>query len=397
MGNTPTLLVAGASSVSGNIDALIWAITAVTVFFTVGVAAAIAILVAKYRRGNKADRSRPPQYSVPIELAWTIIPLGIAMGIFVWSASLYFHQIRIPPGALEIQVVGKQWMWKLQHPTGRWENNELHVPLGRPIVLNMTSEDVIHAFYVPAFRVKQDVLPGQFTKLWFTPTKPGAYHLFCAEFCGTAHSTMVGTVYVMEPAAYERWLSEGKVNETVAAEGERLFRAHGCSGCHAQNSSVRAPLLEGIYSRMVPVQVQKPGVPLDQVPATTVLADLRYLHDSIVLPEQEIAAGYKPIMPTYKNRLTEEEVLKLVAYIRSMAKTSPSVPGKADNSGQMTPEDYRSRTGFVPENMDRLRGGGTGAPNQGGAGAGSGTGAGGGSGMRGQGGAPAGGGERMTR
>lgn len=364
MGNTPTLL-AGASTVSGSIDALFWAITAVTVFFTLGVGVAIVVLVAKYRRGNKADRSRPPQYSVPIELAWTIIPLGIAMGIFVWSASLYFQQTRVPPGAMEIQVVGKQWMWKMQHPTGRWENNELHIPAGRPIVLNMTSEDVVHAFFVPAFRLKQDVYPGQFSKMWFNATKPGAYHLFCAEFCGTAHSTMVGTVYVMEPADYDRWLSDGKVNETVAAEGERLFRMHGCSGCHGQNSSVRAPLLEGIYGRMVPVQVQKPGVPLDQIQATTVPADLRYLHDAIVLPEQEIAAGYKPIMPTYKNRLTEEEVLKLVAYIRSLAGSSPTAPGRADNSGQLTPEDYKARTGFVPENIDQLQGGGTGGRGQG--------------------------------
>ena len=251
-------------------------------------------------------------------------------------------------------------MWNVQHSTGRWENNELHVPVGQPIVLNMTSEDVIHSFYIPAFRLKQDVVPGTFTKMWFEANKPGQYRLFCAEFCGTLHSTMVGTVYVMEPSDYQRWLSDGKTNETVAAEGERLFRLHGCSGCHGANASVRAPLLEGIYDRLIPVQLQKPGVPIDQTPATTVKADLRYLHDAILLPEQEIAAGYKPIMPTYKDRLTEEEVLKLVAYIRSLA-GRPTAPARPDRSGTLGADDYKSRTGFVPENIDQLSGGGAGA------------------------------------
>lgn len=365
MGTIPRIL-AGASTVANDIDLHFWAITSVAVFFSLLIAVGIVTLGVKYRQGAKADRSRPPQYNVPIELAWTIIPLGIAMGIFVWSASLYFRQAKVPEGALEIQVVGKQWMWKLQHPTGRWENNELHVPLGRPVVLNMTSEDVIHAFYVPEFRVKQDVIPGQFTRMWFTPTRAGTYRLYCAEFCGTLHSTMIGTVFVQEPADYERWLAEGKHTESVAAEGERLFRMHGCSGCHGANSSVRAPLLEGIYGRMIPVQIVQPGKPLEQTQATTIEADLRYIHDSIVLPEKEIAAGYKPIMPTFKNRLTEEEILKLIAYIRSLAPKNAAEQGRADNSGRLSEEDYRARTGFVPPNMNQLRGGGAGVRGQGG-------------------------------
>lgn len=367
MGTIPRIL-AGASTNAGDIDLLFWAITAVAVFFSLAIALAIVVLAVKYRQGAKADRSRPPQYNVPIEIAWTTIPLLIAMGIFVWSAALYFRQTRIPDNALPIQVVGKQWMWKLQQPTGRWENNELHVPVGKPVVLNMTSEDVIHSFFVPEFRLKQDVIPGQFTKMWFTPSRVGAYHLFCAQFCGTMHSGMVGTVYVQEQADYDRWLSDGKTSETVAAEGERLFRMHGCSGCHAGNGSVRAPLLEGIYGKMVPVQVIEPGKPLEQTQATTILADLRYLHDSIVLPEKEVAAGYKPIMPTFKNRLSEEEILKLIAYIRSMGDKNPADPGRTDNSGGLSDEDYRARTGFVPPNINELKGGGAGLRGQGGSG-----------------------------
>jgi cytochrome c oxidase subunit 2 len=242
-------------------------------------------------------------------------------------------------------------MWKLQHPSGRWEMNELHVPVGKPVVLTMTSEDVIHSFYVPAFRIKQDVIPGRFTQMWFTPTKPGAYHHFCAEFCGTMHSGMVGTVYVLDQGDYEKWLTEGNVRETAASRGAALFRKHGCSGCHGAGASVRAPALEGIYGRSVPVQVRKAGVPLDQTPATTMIADTRYIHDAIVLPEQEVAAGYKPIMPSFKNQLTEEEILNLVAYIRSLSDRREPAVGRRDVSGQRGPEDYRARTGFVPQNM----------------------------------------------
>lgn len=352
---TPSPLGSGASSISGELDLLYIAVTAVTILFSAAIFGAILYFAVKYRRGNRVDRSNPPQHNTYVELAWTIIPMGIALGIFAWATSLFFTMVRVPPDALDIHVVGKQWMWKLQQPTGRWEMNELHVPVGRPVVLSLTSEDVIHSFFVPAFRVKQDVVPGQFTKLWFTPTKAGEYPLMCAEFCGTLHSTMVGTVTVMEPADYERWLAEGNQRLTVAAEGASLFRKHGCSGCHAGNSSVRAPLLEGIYGRPVPVQVRKPGVPLEETPATTVEVDLRYVHDSIVLPEKEIAAGYKPIMPTFKDRLSEEEILKLVAYIRSLAAVRPPQAGR-DHSGSLSSEDYEARTGFIPENIRELTG-----------------------------------------
>lgn len=368
---------AQASTIAPEMDLLYLAITGVAVFFTIGIFIAVVFLAVKYRRGAKVDRSRPPQYNHVVEFVWTVVPLGIAMGIFVWSASLYFRAVRVPPGAMDIHVVGKQWMWKMQHPNGRWENNELHLPVGRPIQLTMTSEDVIHSFYVPAFRLKQDVVPGQFTKMWFTPTQPGTYHLFCAEFCGTLHSQMVGTVYVMDPADYERWLAEGPGQETVAAAGARLFRKHGCSGCHAANSSVRAPLLEGKFGRPVPVQRPKAGVPLEQVQAETIIMDQRYIHDSIVLPEQEVAAGFRPIMPSYKNRISEEEIFQIVHYIKSLgAASQPQAGGtRQDNTNRLTREDYEARTGFEPENMGRITGGGrTGNAANGGSRAGSGAG-----------------------
>lgn len=339
-------------------DLLFLAVTLNAVFFSVAIGVAVVYFAAKYRQGAKVDRSHPPLHGNMIEILWTVIPLIIALGLFAWSTSLYFAQVRVPKGAMEVHVVGKQWMWKLQQPSGRWENNQLHVPVGKPVLLTMTSEDVIHSFFVPAFRLKQDVIPGQFTQLWFTATEPGEYHLLCAEFCGTLHSTMRGTVYVMDPAAYEQWLREGNVKETSALVGGRLFRQHGCSGCHGANSSVRAPALEGIYGRPVPVQIPQPGVPLEKIEATTVLADTRYIHDSIVLPEQEVAAGYRPIMPTFKNRLSEEEIFQIISYIRSLSSVKPSGTGRQDNTNTLTPEDYKARTGFVPDNIKRITGGG---------------------------------------
>lgn len=344
-----------ASTVAGQIDLLFLGITGVAVFFTIAIFVAITFMAIKYRRGAKVDRSRPPSYNHLIEFVWTVIPLGIAMGLFVWAAALYFQQSRVPAGAMEIHVVGKQWMWKMQQPNGRWENNELHVPVGRPIVLTMTSEDVIHSFYVPAFRLKQDVVPGQFTKMWFQPTTPGTYHLWCAEFCGTLHSQMIGSVTVMEPGDYERWLAEGTTSESAAALGERLFRRHGCSGCHNPSSSVHAPLLEGKFGRQIPVQTPKAGVPLDQVQAETITMDERYIHDAIVLPEKEVAAGYKPIMPSYKNRLTEQEILQIVHYIKTLGQPANRGSNQRERTNSLTREDYEARTGFVPANLNRIQ------------------------------------------
>ncbi|MBW3621811.1 MAG: cytochrome c oxidase subunit II [Armatimonadetes bacterium] len=353
-----------ASTAAAPIDMLALFITAVTVFFSLLIALAILYFAIKYRRGNKVDRSNPPHEGIVIETLWTLIPFGIVMVMFVWSTTLYFSSVRAPKEAMEIYVVGKQWMWKMQHPQGRWEMNELHVPVGRPVKLTMTSEDVAHAFFVPAFRLKMDVYPGRYTQLWFTPTKVGTFHLFCAEFCGTNHSGMVGSVIVMEPEDYQQWLNTGNVPMTMASQGEALFRQHGCSGCHSPNSSLRAPLLEGIYGKPVPVQIPRGGVPLERVESTTIIADDRYIHDSIVLPEKEIAAGFRPIMPTFRGRLSEEEVMKLVAYIKSLSGGGNAGPNQGAGvnpaggpmerrpaTGPVTREEIQTRTGFTPGNM----------------------------------------------
>jgi len=358
--NTLPILLASASTVARGIDLLFWAVTLVTVVFSALIAIAIIYFAVKYRRGSKVDRSNAPLHNVPIEVAWTAIPLAIAMAIFASTAVMFFQIKTVPPGAMEIYVTGKQWMWKVQHPEGRWENNTLHVPLGRKILLTMTSEDVIHSFYVPAFRLKMDAIPGEYTKMWFEATKAGTFPLYCAEFCGTLHSQMIGTVTVMEPAAYEKWLREGDVSTSLAAEGQRLFIQHGCDGCHGPKASVRAPSLEGIYGKPIPVQIPADGTPPDRLaevvktlPAQTVIADDTYIHDSIVLPNKWIAAGYPPIMPTFKNRLSEAEILRIVAYIKSMGALSGANQGRVREATTqtLTADEYRARVGFVPENV----------------------------------------------
>jgi cytochrome c oxidase subunit 2 len=309
-----------ASSFAGRVDYLFLGITLVALAFSVGVAIAIIAFAVRYRRGNRVNRVLPGHEGIALELTWTIIPLIIAIGLFVWSTSVYFSIARAPKDAMQVYVVGKQWMWKLQQPNGRWEMNELHIPLGKPVKLTMISEDVIHDFGIPAFRVKMDVVPGRYTEMWFQPTQTGRFHIFCSQYCGTNHAIMGGYVHVMEPAAYQRWLSQGNVNTSLASSGERLFRNLGCTGCHGPNASVRAPNLEGIYNQNRAIQIPGGGTQV-------VKADYRYLHDSIILPEKEIAAGYQPIMPSFKGRATEEEILQIIDYIKSLGTSNGTSNG----------------------------------------------------------------------
>lgn len=342
-----------ASTLAGQIDFVFNVLNVVAIFFSLLIVAAIIYFATKYRRGNPADRTNAPDEGLAVELTWTIVPALLCLVFFVLGSVVFLRASRPPAGAMEIYVVGKQWMWKLQHPEGRWEMNELHVPLGRKVKLTMTSEDVIHSFYVPAFRLKQDVVPGRYTSLWFEPTKVGEYHLFCAEYCGTKHSGMVGTVYVQTPAEYEKWLREGNVKDSMAERGEKLFRELGCGGCHGPGANVRAPMLNGLYNSSVPIQL--PGG------ATRVIvADQRYLHDAILLPEQEIAAGYKPIMPTFKNQINESEVLELVEYIKSLntanggrnsSAAEPSSPGKGQPDTAPLASPFKS---FAPPDTASL-------------------------------------------
>jgi cytochrome c oxidase subunit 2 len=366
----PTIPIAPpqASTTAGSIDLLFLGMSAIIAVFGVAVVVVLVWFVVKYRRGHKVDRSNAPVHNLPIEIAWTLIPLVLLLFMFVWASAVFLDLRRMPAGATEIYVVGKQWMWKIQHPEGRWENNALHVPVGRPVQLTMTSEDVIHDFFVPAFRLHQDVIPGTYTTMWFTPTRVGTYHLFCAQFCGTLHSQMTGMVTVMDPADYEQWLRTGTYQQSLVEAGAVLFRQHGCSGCHGAGSSVRAPVLEGLYGRPVPVQIVPQGTPparlravLAKTPAMTVIADDKYIHDCILLQTQ-IPAGFEPIMPVFKGQLSEQEVFQLTAYIKSLAASRILATGAAGGkyTGTLTPEEYRARTGFVPSNIKSLTGGATG-------------------------------------
>jgi len=299
-----------ASTTADQVDALYLFELGVAGFFTVLICTLIVTFAARYRRGSNADRSRPPLKGKWSEVVWIGVPLLLALVMFAWSAALFFKSHEPPLDALEISVVAKQWMWHLQHSEGRSEINELHVPLGRPVKLSMTSQDVIHSFFVPAFRVKQDVLPGRYTTLWFEPARVGRYHLFCAEYCGTNHSSMGGWVSVMEPADFERWLSQGGAGPSMAEEGERLFVQHHCAGCHRDSQTVRAPRLERVFGRPVPIQEGRD--------VRFVTADGTYIRDSILRPKAQVVAGYEPVMPSYQDQISEQDLLKIIAYIKSI-------------------------------------------------------------------------------
>jgi cytochrome c oxidase subunit 2 len=292
-----------ASSVAHQVDWLYYYLWAVTGFFTLLIFVLIVYLGLKYRRRSEAMPAKVGT-DMRLELAWTIIPLIISMSIFIWGAGLYVKMSRVPADAMEVYVVGKQWMWKVQHPSGPREINELHVPLGRPVKLTMTSQDVIHSFYIPAFRVKQDVVPGRYSYQWFTPTKVGEYHLFCAEYCGTQHSGMIGRVVVMDQSAYQAWLA-GSVPEqgSIATVGGRLFRDYGCATCHGQ----QAPTMAGLY-----MSERK------FTDGTTGVADDAYLRESILNASAKIVQGYPPIMPSYRGQLTEEQIVQLIEYIKTL-------------------------------------------------------------------------------
>jgi cytochrome c oxidase subunit 2 len=252
---------------------------------------------------------------VALEVTWSLIPFGIVLVIFLWSAEIFFSMVRVPPGAMDVYVVGKRWMWKAQHMTGQREINELHVPVGVPVKITLASEDVIHSFFIPAFRVKRDAIPGRYQTMWFEATKPGRYHLFCAEYCGTKHSEMGGWIVAMEPAAFQSWLQGGAGELSMAAAGERKFQELGCVTCHRADTAGRGPNLQGLFGR--PVRLADGG---------TVTADEGYIRESIVNPAARVVAGYQPIMPAYQGLVTEESLMHLVAYVQSLG-GSPAAQG----------------------------------------------------------------------
>lgn len=326
-----SLLPETASTVAGQVDAIYYVLIAISAFFSIGIAVAIVVFAIRYRRSAAARQSTPTTEGfLAMELTWTIIPFVILMAIFAWGARVFVGMHTPPEDALQVYIVGKQWMWKTQHVEGRREINELHVPIGRPVKLVMTSEDVIHSFFIPAFRVKQDAVPGRYTSLWFEATRPGRYHLFCAEYCGSQHSRMIGSVIAMEPAEFQRWLSgatgAGGGAASMAAAGEALFEQLGCATCHRADSGARGPSLVGLF-----------GSEVQLADGTTTTADEAYLREAILNPQAKVVAGYQPIMPTFKGLVSEDGLLQLIAYIRSLEATAPGSPQEAGTHATRAP------------------------------------------------------------
>ncbi|MEC9483438.1 MAG: cytochrome c oxidase subunit II [Halomonas sp.] len=304
------LIPAQATQHASQVDHLYFALVGTCAVILLLVLGLIAGFGFRYRAGNKkVDRSNKPSTKTQnrVEIGVLAAMLAAFMVFFGWATTLYLDAYRGPQPAMTIDVIGKQWMWKVQHPDGTREINALHVPVDEVIRLRMTSQDVIHSFYVPAFRIKRDVVPGTENTAWFKATEPGEYRLFCAEFCGSFHSRMVGEVVVMNRNDYQDWLTRQGTGRTLAVAGKQLFQAHGCSGCHMGRSEVRAPSLDGVYGRSVAL-----------ANGEVVLADEAYLRDSILQPDRHIVAGYRPIMPSFAGQITEDELLRIIAYIKSL-------------------------------------------------------------------------------
>jgi cytochrome c oxidase subunit 2 len=302
-----------ASTYSAQVDALYFYLSGVTVFFTLLISVVLIFFVITYRRRSPYEIPRPIAGSHKLETLWSVVPFIIAMSMFAWGAQIYFHQYRSPKNADEVYVVAKQWMWKIQHSTGQREINELHVPVGRKIKLIMTSEDTIHDFFVPAFRMKADVLPGRYTTQWFEATKPGTYHLFCAEYCGMNHSGMIGKVVVMQPTDFDNWLTGNASQQAPAVAGQQLFESLGCVSCHgAKGEGGRGPALAGLFGRKVFL-----------TNGQTLMADEGYIRESIENPQAKLVSGFGPIMPTFQGQVTPEQLIQMMAFIKSLQVTGP--------------------------------------------------------------------------
>src|SRR5262245_3527993 len=300
------------STMAPRVDALFFFLVGLTAFFSLLIAGLIVYYAVRFRRRAPDQIGAVIEGGKILEITWTVIPLVIVLTIFVWGASVFFAMSRPPDNALNVYVVGKQWMWKFQHLNGQREINELHVPVGRPIRLVMTSEDVIHDVFVPGFRVKADVIPGRYTSLWFEPTKPGRYHLFCAEYCGTRHSGMVGEVVVMEPDEFQAWLSGGGAEGSLASAGAKLFADLACNTCHRPEVQGRGPRLDGLFGRTVTLEG-----------GAQVAVDEAYIREAIVNPNARIAQGFQPVMPSYQGVVTEEGLLQLIEYVKSLREERP--------------------------------------------------------------------------
>jgi cytochrome c oxidase subunit II len=326
-----------ASALSGEVDLLfvIWCV--ISVFFTLLIAGLILYFMTRYRRRHPEDVGENERAAMWLEVGWSVVPLAIMLAMFAWGTRVFFRLYRPPADAVQFYAYGKQWMWKIQHPGGQREINTLHVPVNQPIKVELASEDVIHSFYIPAFRVKQDAVPGRRTSIWFKATKPGTYHLFCAEYCGTEHSRMIGSVVVMEAQDYEAWLAGGAAGKSLVASGAELFQSLACVTCHRAGNVgdtgriARGPALEGLYNRQVKL-----------ADGRTIIADDSYLRESILTPTAKVVAGWEPVMPTFQGQVGEEQLTALMTYIRSLGPVG-SAPaggtgGPMDTSAAQAPD-----------------------------------------------------------
>jgi cytochrome c oxidase subunit II len=304
-----------ASTLAPAVDHLFYFLTAVSVFFSTLIFLLIFYFAVKYRRRSKDEP--PPRNQVvnniPLEVTWTVIPMILVAIMYFWGAAIFVKNADPPPNSTEIFVIGKQWMWHIEHSNGKREINALHIPEGVPIKLTMTSQDVIHDFFVPVFRVKKDVLPDRYTTEWFEATQVGQYHFFCNQYCGMGHSLMRGWVYVMTPEDYQKWLNSGVSGVAMADQGETLYHQYGCITCHGTG---KGPSFQGLF-----------GKPVKLSDGQTVIADDAYIRESILYPSEQIVNGYPPIMPTFKGQVSEEQILQLTAYIKSLG-------SKGRNTGQ---------------------------------------------------------------
>src|SRR5947208_3568312 len=307
-----------ASSVAGQVDALFIFMCIVTGTVSILIFVVIFWMAIKYRRTPQNELAQDLEPPKMLEAAWIIIPFFIFMGMFVWGSWLYFRIARVPDNALDIYATGKQWMWKFQHSTGQREINTLHVPVGRPVRITLASEDVIHSLFFPAFRVKADVLPSRYRTMWFQATKTGRFHIFCAEYCGTLHSGMIGWVEVMEPTDYQRWLAGG-AEGSLASQGQKLFEKYACNTCHTNDATGRGPVLLGVYGSTVTLASN-----------ATLTADENYIRESILNPQAKVVKGFQPLMPTFQGQVSEDDLMKLLAYIKTLTKASvgAAAPGR---------------------------------------------------------------------
>jgi cytochrome c oxidase subunit 2 len=314
-----------ASTMAGQVDALYIYALLVSAVMTLLIFTAIMALAIKYRR-TPGREAHQVEGSTLLEITWSVIPFGVMLTFFIWGTLLYFKERTPPADSTEVYVVAKQWMWKIEHVEGQREINELHVPVGQNVKLIMTSQDVIHSFFVPAFRIKQDVLPGRYTTAWFKATKPGRYHLFCAEYCGTNHSGMGGDIVVMEPQDYAQWMAGGTA-APLQDTGRQLFSSLGCSTCHRFDVQGRGPNLQGIYNKPVLLEDGR-----------TVIADENYVRESILNPTAKIVSGFKPVMPTFQGLITEEQLNALVAYVKSLGQPPTGTAGLQDQPASPKPQ-----------------------------------------------------------